>query len=132
MQQPSSTPIIQKTLHLQELVTMNGILCFCLGLLLPYIAAFPDFKEGDLRLLGGDSDNEGTVLIYHNGRWGSICDRGWDIRDGNVACHQLGFQRALQTLRYSPFGPGRSEYTYLFSNISALHLFSMLIEILVF
>lgn len=79
----------------------------CFGLI-PLINAVPEFEDGDLRLLGGSTENEGTVLIYHNGRWGSICDRGWDIRDGNVACHQLGFQRALQTLRYSPFGPGRT------------------------
>lgn len=88
---------------------MFGILCVCFGLI-PLINAVPEFKDGDLRLLGGSTKNEGTVLIYHNGRWGSICDRGWDIRDGNVACHQLGFQRALQSLRYSPFGPGRSKY----------------------
>lgn len=86
---------------------MFGILCVCFGLI-PLINAVPEFKDGDLRLLGGSTKNEGTVLIYHNGRWGSICDRGWDIRDGNVACHQLGFQRALQSLRYSPFGPGRT------------------------
>uniref|UniRef100_K1PQV8 protein-lysine 6-oxidase n=1 Tax=Magallana gigas TaxID=29159 RepID=K1PQV8_MAGGI len=86
---------------------MFGILCVCFGLI-PLINAVPEFEDGDLRLLGGSTENEGTVLIYHNGRWGSICDRGWDIRDGNVACYQLGFQRALQTLRYSPFGPGRT------------------------
>lgn len=95
---------------------MFGILCVCFGLI-PLINAVPEFEDGDLRLLGGSTENEGTVLIYHNGRWGSICDRGWDIRDGNVACHQLGFQRALQTLRYSPFGPGRSEYMHPYNTL---------------
>lgn len=32
-------------------------------------------------------ENEGIVFIYYNGCWGSICDRGWDIRDGNVVCY---------------------------------------------
>ncbi|XP_062612834.1 uncharacterized protein LOC134274574 isoform X2 [Saccostrea cucullata] len=91
----------------QNIFEMFGIFYLCFGLF-SAVNALPDFQDGDIRLIGGRTENEGTVVIYHDGRWGSICDRGWDIRDGNVACHQLGFHRALQSLRRSPYGPGRT------------------------
>ena len=68
------------------------------------------FREGTVRLVGGRTKNEGTVVIYHWSRWGSICDDYWDIRDANVICSQLGFPGALRATRRSRFGRGRSEY----------------------
>lgn len=102
---------MQLPMILLKLIKMCEIFYILFGFF-SLINAIPDFQEGDIRLVGGRTENEGTVLIYHDGQWGSICDRGWDIRDGNVACYQLGFQRALQSLRYSRFGPGRSKWDF--------------------
>ena len=44
-----------------------------------------------IRLYGGQGDNEGTVEIYYNGRWGTICALGWTISDASVVCAQLGY-----------------------------------------
>ena len=46
--------------------------------------------EGDIKLAGSSKRSEGRVMIYHNGKWGSICGTGWDIKDANIACQQLG------------------------------------------
>lgn len=45
-----------------------------------------------VRLVNGTAPSNGRVEILVNGRWGTICDFGWDIRDARVACRQLGFQ----------------------------------------
>ncbi len=45
---------------------------------------------GSLRLQGGRSKLDGTVEVYLNGVWGTICGNGWDDRDAAVLCRQLG------------------------------------------
>ena len=61
---------------------------------------------GHVRLVGGSSSNEGRVEILVNGQWGTVCDDLWDITDANVACRQLGFEKATAVRDSSAFGRG--------------------------
>lgn len=44
---------------------------------------------GSVRLHGGKNEFEGTVEVYANGVWGTICSSHWDDSDASVVCHQL-------------------------------------------
>ena len=44
--------------------------------------------------------------MLHNGVWGTICDDYWDLRDADVVCQQLNYERASEAVQYSGFGLG--------------------------
>ncbi|KAI8773557.1 neurotrypsin, partial [Biomphalaria glabrata] len=48
----------------------------------------------NLKLRLGDGKNrfEGTVEVFHNNKWGYVCDDGWSQINAEVVCHMLGYQ----------------------------------------
>ena len=59
-----------------------------------------------LRLADGYRNGEGRVEILHEGHWGTVCDDGWDIKDAQVVCRQLGYPKAVRAPQRAFFGPG--------------------------
>lgn len=60
-------------------------------------------QEGDVRLIG-PTDYQGTVSVYHQGVWGSICDDSWGYSDADVICRQLGFERSFRIYYRAYYG----------------------------
>ena len=47
--------------------------------------------NGEIKLVGGDTEYEGRVEVCYSGAWGSICPSSWDSNDAKVVCRQLGY-----------------------------------------
>ncbi|CAC5384294.1 DMBT1 [Mytilus coruscus] len=62
------------------------------------------------RLQNGNTDLEGRVEVFHNGRWGTVCDKHFDETEARVVCKIMGYER-IHPLVYSSahFGPGRGD-----------------------
>ena len=56
-----------------------------------------------VRLVDGSSYNEGRVEVYYIGRWGTVCNKGWNDLNSNLVCAQLGFGSSG---KLTFFGPG--------------------------
>ncbi len=65
-----------------------------------------DIPRTQVRLAGGNVASEGRVEVYHNGRWGTVCDDFWDADDAMVVCRQLGYIYGIPSSRIA-FGQGQ-------------------------
>lgn len=59
-----------------------------------------------MRLIDGESPNEGRVEVHFEGSWGTICDDKWDKKSGNVVCRMLGYTGVSIAYVNSVYGDG--------------------------
>ena len=57
----------------------------------------------------------GRLEVYANGEWGTVCERGFDQKDANIACRALGYgsAKSVQGQATHGRGTGRIHYTNL-------------------
>ena len=73
------------------------------------------FLGNAIRLIGGEAEGQGNV--YVNGK--PVCDDGWNINAGKVACRQMGYSGVLEIKsseydtyfsKWNFFKPGKTCY----------------------
>nr|XP_038035100.1 deleted in malignant brain tumors 1 protein isoform X4 [Anas platyrhynchos] len=69
-----------------------------------------------LRLVNGFHRCAGRVEVFQDEEWGAVCDHGWDKKDAEVVCRQLGCGTALSASGEIHLGAG-SLHTWL-DNVS--------------
>ena len=42
-------------------------------------------SEFPVRLVDGNTPNQGRVEIQYSGVWGTVCNNGWDLNDARVS-----------------------------------------------
>ncbi|XP_037305839.2 scavenger receptor class A member 5 [Pungitius pungitius] len=63
-------------------------------------------EETLVRLVNGSGPHEGRVEVFHERRWGTVCDDVWDKKDGDVVCRMLGYIGVAEVHRTGRFGQG--------------------------
>lgn len=63
--------------------------------------------EVQLRLAGPRGPaGEGRLEVLYQGRWGTVCDDGFDFHVATVACRQLGYTAAITWTHSATYGQG--------------------------
>ncbi|XP_041379071.1 deleted in malignant brain tumors 1 protein-like [Gigantopelta aegis] len=63
--------------------------------------------NGDLRLVGGNVDQEGRVEICIGNIWGTVCDDYWGNTDAQVVCGKLGYLKTVNSTVNCTYGDVR-------------------------
>lgn len=72
-------------------------------------------EETLVRLVNGSGPHEGRVEVFHERRWGTVCDDVWDKKDGDVVCRMLGYQGAVEVHKTGRFGQGKRSSNSFYS-----------------
>ena len=56
---------------------------------------------------------DGSVQICYSGTWYAVCDYYWSCGGANVACRQLGYDKASKQLQLQLNEKGRYSFFYL-------------------
>ena len=75
------------------------------------------FSDVLVRLRGSNSLHEGRVEVFHQGRWGTVCDDHWGFREATVVCRMLNYSAAVSAVTSAHFGEGNSSYPILMDNV---------------
>lgn len=67
--------------------------CFWNTLLWPFVVVC---EHGEIRLVDGETPNEGRVELCDSGLWGTVCDDLWSIGDAQVLCRELGYNSSCE------------------------------------
>ncbi|CAB1342936.1 unnamed protein product, partial [Coregonus sp. 'balchen'] len=83
----------------------------CVSLLL-CVCVSVSVDETLVRLVNGSGPHEGRVEVFHERRWGTVCDDVWDKKDGDVVCRMLGYTGAFEIHKTGRFGQGNPASTF--------------------
>ncbi|XP_068180852.1 uncharacterized protein si:ch211-150o23.3 [Antennarius striatus] len=81
---------------------LHIILTGLAGLLCDGVSAF-----GEVRLVNGENKCSGRVEVLRHNQWGTVCDHGWDLREADVVCLELGCGLAQSDIRGAVYGAGK-------------------------
>ena len=72
-----------------------------------------------VRLRGSNSSNEGRVEVYHEGKWGTICNDYWGLKEATVVCRMLDYSAAVKVVRvaYKYYGRVNSSFPIWMDNV---------------
>ena len=79
-------PLVYNTLQLLSDIPQYAQIAIILNIVLAPCA------HGDVRLTGGQSENEGRLEICNSlSVWGTVCNKHWTQAVSKVACHSFGY-----------------------------------------
>ena len=77
--------------------------------------SFKGCSNGDVRLVGGATAQQGRVEFCNDDTWGTVCHDFWGMADASVVCRQLGFSpHGAEAFNLATFGEGTGPILFIY------------------
>nr|XP_033817875.1 scavenger receptor cysteine-rich type 1 protein M130-like isoform X2 [Geotrypetes seraphini] len=67
------------------------------------------YHQFQLRLVNGSHQCAGRVEVFHEEKWGTVCDDSWDLEDAAVVCKQMDCGPVRSAPSGAHFGKGKEQ-----------------------
>ena len=73
----------------REVIMIDILFLFCYHSV--HGSVYSNCTDGEVQLIRGSTQYEGTVLVCINNAWGTVCDDYWGQEEAQVVCNTLGY-----------------------------------------
>ena len=82
-----------RAFNTEYILILKKLVCSIMNVPFSILIAFwlLDCSDGQIQLVGGSNDAEGTIEICFGSLWGAISATTWTNANTQVTCRQLGF-----------------------------------------
>lgn len=82
-------PGMYNILSLEYIIAFSNFFNFLISLV--PAGEYSTCTDGDVMLVGGDTEYEGTVHVCLNRAWGTVFPNSWNINSAQTVCNVLGY-----------------------------------------
>ncbi|XP_053388860.1 scavenger receptor cysteine-rich domain superfamily protein-like, partial [Mercenaria mercenaria] len=78
-------------------------------------------QKTPIRLVNGDTPHSGRIEVFHNNKWGTVCEKGFTKADAQVVCQTIGYNVSTDlAIVIDKYDSGYTPYNVMIRNLTCI------------